>query len=555
VIKEMENNNNKLWLNEAMKEFNKKLNRNILNIMNAPAGSGKSTFIFEEFLRDSKQYVNGLSINYIDNLDRVLYVCDTTMLKSSILKDTDGITKVLEKNDLKQAMKDKTLDNILDGDIGYIKVITYSTLGFLLNNKASRTIILKYYNCIIMDEIHNLIKYAYRFDTETNKYYGIILEWIPTILSNNVLILALTATPYNMYYPLQQHNICYSTLFHDNELKRIRRYINEHHGICKNSINYLKVIGVNYNWLKEKDCKVLIYTNTKTVAENYKQLLINYGYNVEWLCSTNNKTDNEITMNDKQLKLREYLLNTGQYPEELEVLIINGAYETGWNLYDNKVQWVLIDTTRYDTQIQARNRVRHDIKMLLTKEPIDTDGQLIEYDQFKNEYPTGIYYSTPLVAHLMEKKYLNIKLTKEDKNYLVTKYAMIPHDKKKATWQTFKEDLKRANYKVITNNKGTFILHKDDDFKTIMKESRKKMNENEELYNYLNELETIPLDKDKQKELIDKINVRVNGRQQKSYTKINEGLKMINLPFAIDSKRLTINGQKDTFWIIEKKTK
>lgn len=549
----MESNNSKLWLNEAMKEFNKKLDRNALNIMNAPAGSGKSTFVFEEFLKDSKQFVNGLSYNYIDNFDRVLYVCDTTMLKSSILKDTDGITKILEKNDLKQAMKDKTLENTLEGDIGYIKVITYSTLGFLLKNKASRTILLKYYNCIIMDEIHNLIKYAYRFDTESNKSYGIILEWLPTMLNErNLLILALTATPYNMYYPLQKQNIIYRTLFHDHELKKIRRYIDEHHGICRNSINYIKVIGINYDWIKNKDYKILIYTNTKSVAEGYKQLLSTYGYNVEWLCSTNNKTDNEITMNKNQLELRDCLLNTGQYPENLDILIINGAYETGWNLYDNKVQWVLIDSTRYDTQVQARNRVRHDIKMLLTKEAIDSDGQLIEYDVFKNEHPTGIYYSTPLISQFIEDKYINIKLTKVDKNYLVTKYGMIPHDKHKATWQTFKHDLERANFKVITNNKGTFILYKDDDFKTIMRESKKKMNENEELYNYLNNLETIPLDKEKQKELIDKVNVRVNGRQQKSYNKINEGLKMIELPFVIDSKRLTINGHKDTYWIVEK---
>jgi hypothetical protein len=551
-----EQQNNKLWLNEAMKEFDKKLDRSVLNIINAHAGSGKSKFIFEEFLRDSKQYVNGLSYNYIDNLDRVLYVCDTTMLKSSILKETDGITKVLEKNDLKQAMKDKTLESVLDGDIGYIKVITYSTLGFLLQNKASRTILLKYYNCIIMDEIHNLIKYAYKFDTETNKTYGTILEYLPTMLNeNNLLILALTATPSNMYYPLQQYPIIYRTIFHTTELKRIRRYIDEHHGICRNSINYVKVIGINYKWLKDKDYKVLIYTNTMTVAEKYKQLLSSYGYNVEWLCSPNNKINNESSMNKSQLELREYLLNNGQYPESLDILIINGAYETGWNLYDDKVQWILIDTTKYDTQIQARNRVRHDIKMLLTKEPIDSDGQLIDYDKYKNEHPTGVYYGIPLIAQFIEDKYINIKLTKEDKDYLIYKYGMIPHDKHKATWQTFKKDLERANFKVITNNKGTFILHKDDDFKTIIKESKKKMNENEELYNYLNDLETIPLDKEQQKELIDKINVRVNGRQQKSYAKINEGLKMINLPFAIDSKRLTINGQKDTYWIIERKTK
>jgi hypothetical protein len=475
------------------------------------------------------------------------------MLKSSILKDTDGITKVLEKNDLKQAMKDKTLESILDGDVGYIKVITYSTLGFLLKNKASRTILLKYYNCIIMDEIHNLIKYAYRFDTETNKYYGIILEYLPTMLNeNNLLILALTATPYNMYYPLQQYNVIYRTLFHDNELKRIRRYTNECHGICKSSINYIKVIGINHEWMKEKDYKTLIYTNKTEVAEKYKQLLSNYGYNVEWLCSTNNKTENESTMDYKQLGLREYLLTNGKYPEDLDILIINGAYETGWNLYDDKVQWVLIDTTRYDTQIQARNRVRHDIKMLLTKEPIDSDGQLIDYDQFKNEYPTGIYYNTPLIAHNIEEKYINVKLEKEDKDYLVTRYGMIPHDKQKATWQTFKHDLERANFKVVTNNKGTFILHKDDDFKTIVKESKKKMKEKEqkELDNYLNSIINIKLYKNEQKELIEKIGLKdARGRLQKSIGQLNVYL-IENCNKSIISKRVKIDNKLNTIWIV-----
>lgn len=548
------NNEKKLWLNEAMREMNKKFDDSVLNIINSSAGSGKSTFVFEEFLRDSITYVNGLKNNYIDNLDRVLYVCDTTMLKSSILKETEGITKILEKNDLKQAMKTKSLENILEGDVGYIKVITYSTLGFLLNNKPSRTILLDYYDCIIMDEIHNLIKFSFKFDTETNKPYGIILQWLPTMLSkNDLLILALTATPYSIYYPLQKLDVMYRTIFNDIELKRIRKYENETHFKCKHSINYIKTIGINYDWIKKKDYKVLIYTNTKSVAENYKQQLMSYGYNVEWLCSTNNKTDNETTMNKNQLELRDYLLSTGMLPDNLDILIINGAYETGWNLYDDKVQWVLVDSIKYDTQIQARNRVRHDVKVLITKEVVDSTGEIMEFDQYKNIYQSGEYIGVIVLAKFIEDKYINIKLSREDKDYLVKKYAIVWHDKHKATWQTFKYDLERADYKVITNNKGTFILHKDDDFKTIIKESMKKMNENEELYNYLNELETIPLDKNQQQELINKINVRVNGRQQKSYTKINEGLKMISLPFAIDSKRLTINSKKDTYWIIERK--
>ncbi|MBY6838796.1 DEAD/DEAH box helicase family protein [Clostridium botulinum] len=545
--------NKKLWLNESMLQMNKKFDNTVLNIMNAPAGSGKSTFIFKEFLNDTTKYVNGLKKKYIDNLDRILYVCDTTMLKSSILQDTKGITKILEKNDLKQAMKTKSLQSILEGDIGYIKVITYSTLGFLLNNKPSRTILLNYYDCIIMDEIHNLIKYSFKFDTDTNKLYGIILEWLPTMLDkDDLLILALTATPYNIYYPLKKLNIMYRTIFNEHELKRIIQYKNETHFKCKYAVNYIKTIGINYDWIKHKDYKILIYTNTKLTSENYKKLLIDYGYNVEWLCSVNNKTDGKPTMNDKQLELRKHLLSTGMFPNDLDILIINGAYETGWNLYDNKVQWVLIDSTAYDIQIQARNRVRHDIKALITKEVSDSDGFIIEYDQFKNEYKTNESIGTIILAKFIEDKYINIKLTKTDKDYLVNKYAIIWSDKHKATWKTFKHDLECANYKVITNNKGTFILNKDDDFKTIMKENKKKMNNNEELYNYLSNLETIPLNKEEQNKLINKINVRVDGHLQKSYKKLNIGLEMLNLPFKIDSKRLTINKQKDTYWIVEK---
>ncbi len=475
----MEDNNNKLWLNEAMKEFNKKLDRSVLNIINAHAGSGKSKFIFEEFLRDSKQYVNGLSYNYIDNLDRVLYVCDTTMLKSSILKETDGITKILEKNDLKQAMKDKTLEDIVNGDVGDIKVITYSTLGFLLKNKASRTILLKYYNCIIMDEIHNLIKYAYNFKNDNS--YKTIIEWLPTMLyERNLLLVALTATPYNMYYPLQKTNIMYRTIFHTDELKKIKKKTDKWHGVFKHAINYIKILGINYNWMKDRDEKVLIYVNTISVAKKYKTILTNSGYKVEWLCSTNNTKDDKLIMNDKQLRLREYLLNTGQYPEELDVLIINGAYETGWNLYDKKVQWVLIDSTRYDTQIQARNRVRNDIDTLLTKEYIDEDGQIIEFDQYKNTHETGTFLGLPKLVHILkedDKEYLGKKLTKEDKDYLVNKYSIVPHDKKKATWQTFLKELEKNDYIVKTNSHGTYIYEKDNENKINMEVKKMSMGE------------------------------------------------------------------------------
>jgi len=63
----------------------------------------------------------------------------------------------------------------------------------------------------------------------------------------------------------------------------------------------------------------------------------------------------------------------------------------------------------------------------------------------------------------------------------------------------------------------------------------------------LGKLVGIKLYKQDQLKLIDDIDVRVNGRQQKSINKLNEGLKMLKLPYLIvkniDKDRKLLNGE------------
>jgi len=466
-----ETENNELWLNEAMLEMEKKFHKYVLNILNGHAGCGKSTYIFEDFLINTTKYIDGLKLNYINNLDRVLYVCDTNMLKSSILKETEDkcITKVLEKGDLKKAMESKSFEQMLEGDTGYIKVITYSTLSFLLDNEASRKILLKYYNCIIMDEMHNLFKYANRFDSEKTKTYGKIIELLPTLVLN-VLVIGISATPHRIYQGIQLREIKINTntIFNQLELKRIRQYTQREHEFAF-MINEIKWLGDIVEPIKNKfKYKILIYTNTVTICEKYKKMLKSYGYNVEWLCSVNNKIVNEKTgesksrMNKKQLKIKDDLVDTGMLPNDLDILIVNGAYETGWNLRDDRVQMVIVDSLDYDTQIQARNRVRHNIEFFRYKVPVDSDGQVIEYDQYKNEYLSGRGIGQVILASGMDEEYIGVKLSKEDKEYLVDRYALQWYGKKSISWQTFKYDLDKADLIVKTDLHGTYIYKKDD---------------------------------------------------------------------------------------------
>ena len=72
--------------------------------------------------------------------------------------------------------------------------------------------------------------------------------------------------------------------------------------------------------------------------------------------------------------------------------------------------------------------------------------------------------------------------------------------------------------------------------------------EHEELEEYLDKIVGKKLFKEEQKELIDKINVRVNGRQQKTYKKLNEGLNMLSLSYIILPKK----SNNMRYWTIEK---
>jgi hypothetical protein len=501
-------NNKKLWLNQAMLEFNKKFHGNALNILNAPAGCGKTTFIFNEFLKNTKKYVNGVTINFEYTLNKVLYVCDTSMLQDSVLNENEGFTKALEKGDLSKAKDDITLKKLLEGeDYGDIKVITYSKLGMLLKNEACRYLILNYFNCILMDEIHNLFWYANKFDSEKNKIYGTILEYLPSIISK-VITIGITATPSRVYssaitIPIYQ-------VFTNEELKSIKS-LNMDRTETNDIMNWIKLMP----FLKEKhpekyqNEKIFIYTNTIKQSKKYKEFFDNNGYKAEWLCSINNKIElttlddegNKVIekipiMNEYQIFIRERLLKDGMLPNDLDVLIVNGAYETGWNLKDKKVQTVFVDNTCHDTQIQARNRVRHNIERFIAKvktEKNNLNDYVVEYCLHSGGYwaeETMDYtVSFPKLKQCIPEEYIGKKLNNEDKKYLVEKFAMKWCNQKSVNWQTFKIDLEWFGFVVKTykgKNNGTYIFREGQE---IIKDSIKEVNKmkNEEvIINWLN---------------------------------------------------------------------
>ncbi|MCB2300633.1 DEAD/DEAH box helicase family protein [Clostridium tagluense] len=494
---------NKLWLYEAMLKYEKKFQEGVLNVLNAPAGCGKTTFIFDEFLKNTKEYVNGVTINFEYTLNKVLYVCDTSMLQDSVLNENEGFTKALEKGDLSKAKDDITLKKLLEGeDYGDIKVITYSKLGMLLKNEACKYLILNHFNCIIMDEMHNLFIYANKFDSDDN-IYGTVLECLPSIISK-VLTIGVSATPSRIssyaHNTIQTH-----TIFTNEELKAIKSF-NANYIQTNDIMNWIKLMP----YLKSKHLneKIYIYTNTINQSKKYKEFLNNNGFKAEWLCSINNKTEiksiddegNEIvekipTMNEYQVSIRAGLLKFGMLPNDLDVLIVNGAYETGWNLKDDSVQTVFVDNTCNDTQIQARNRVRHDIKRFFIKVKTEKNylkDYVVEYCWHLRGYwaeeTMNYMVLFPKLKKLIGEEYIGKKLTNEDKKYLVENFAMKWCSKKSVTWQTFKIDLDLFGFVVKTfkgKNNGTYIFREGQEIIRDSIKEVKKMDGEELIINWL----------------------------------------------------------------------
>ena len=408
------------YLLDVYKENNLVLKQHYLNIIKSPCGSGKTTFFFEYLCK-------------VYDTKRILYLVDTTMLKESMVSEYD----ILDYYDRLNMFKNK------------ISVMSYHRFGLKLIDNHD---LLKHYDLIVMDESHNVIKYSKigcedikRIADEKATDYNVLrassmvhgctyLKYkLPELIKEyKTIFLLMTATPDAIYdYTPWKINL-YDVL----QGIELEGYINKVTLDYKDSFkNALKLLQDNY----EKGDKVLIYSKRINNCRIIKEHIQALGYTVETLHSINNSSE---PMTEDQLALRNYIIQNNRYPDNLDVLIINGAYETGWNLKDDRVQIVITNTNEKDTSIQARGRCRHDIKLLIQKSNNTNASALLN---IINEYK-------------------DIKIfTKEQKMEILEELKMYNSRGKLVGWTTFKKEVEKTNKYIVkgyeTNKNGKKVRY------------------------------------------------------------------------------------------------
>ena len=99
--------------------------------------------------------------------------------------------------------------------------------------------------------------------------------------------------------------------------------------------------------------------------------------------------------------------------------------QEGWNLFDNKVNWAILDTLDITEQIQALGRIRKDIDLVIKR---TRDEKQVT---FKIDLPDY---------------YLNKELTQEDKEVMCDELRILDAKGRLRKWPTIKKYLKDSGY-------------------------------------------------------------------------------------------------------------
>jgi len=101
--------------------------------------------------------------------------------------------------------------------------------------------------------------------------------------------------------------------------------------------------------------------------------------------------------------------------------------QEGWNLFDNKVNWAILDTLDITEQIQALGRIRKDIDLVVKR---TRDEEQVTFNIDLPDY------------------YLNRELTQEDKEVMCDELRILDVNGRLRKWPTIKKYLKDSGYVV-----------------------------------------------------------------------------------------------------------
>ena len=325
-------------------------------------------------------------------------------------------------------------------------ILNYQKFGAMVKRGE---LVAEMFDYICCDEIHNLIKYV-RID-EAN-----IWKRNPES-SREVICLILSQESFSY--------IAIDTLLHWAELKgvwwfgltatadnlekwaRLKSYINEiqiqEQLIAYEVFQKYEYSNVHVLLRANPEVKRLIFVPKIEQGEQFaREIQENTGRKVVCLWSKHALKP----MTNNQLDIVNHLQQSHKYPDDIDDIILTEAYATGWNLFDDNVQIVIVHSGNKDIQIQFPGRKRGDWQI-----QYNYNSKLAE-NKKRLERKQAARASIANTQWIIPDSYLDRKLGKEDKEQLIQE---IGYPKK---WTSLKKDIQNY-YNIEQAGTGAYYGH------------------------------------------------------------------------------------------------
>ena len=322
----------------------------ILNLIVAPCGSGKTTFALETL------------VPYLGGPEKTLYLIDTLAGRDQLLQNP--LCKCYDKQ-WRENLKptDEDLPN-LEGESKVI-VMTYAYFGTLCKYfpRWNESI-----EILICDEIHKLIEminWAKKGTPRNENIYA--LAW-DSIFSSCILLdrtrytYALTATPQQLLREFSDRNEddgewvlnpSYTNLVYEVPLYGTPRHYEQ-----KNIHKYNNLIMLcNRLPLKKKG---IIYMSRISTMLQCEEALRKRGLNAVSIWSPHNQS---WWIGKERNDIRNYIIKNAAIPDDIDVLLINKSCETSINIKSH-IDYMVVHSSEEDTITQAIGRYRNDLEDL-----------------------------------------------------------------------------------------------------------------------------------------------------------------------------------------------
>ena len=386
----VENATKEIYLSDL--EIVSRLQPKQINLIYAPVGSGKST------------WVNKKLIETVKDKREILYLIDTTAGRDQIINENHDLTNYSEEWEIwmnqSNSIKWGELPAIPDEKV---PVMTFSKMAWAIKRNGGLGV--GGLRHIVLDECQNLKIFQSYGDKKDENVLKLLENWLKKVYRcTDITITALSATPRKISHMFPKNELL--DVLSQEEKNSLRTLKN---GIIE---NYLSIQNILSNL---PEGKTVVYVPRISIMKNYCEVIkATSNKNVEMIWSRNNERHE---MDETQWDIWDSILKNAKIPDNIDVLMFNAACLTGVNI-KTPIDNVIVHDPDPDNQIQARGRVRMDIKRLFI--------------------PNGDYIAIP-------DRFIGNPLYKEDKEELA-KAANVVIDGHLRKFPTISKRIKQSPY-------------------------------------------------------------------------------------------------------------